>query len=182
MLKKWKFLDSQTAFDNKWMMIKQEKVELPNGKILDDYFVWEEGEVAMVVPITANGELVMVRQYKHAYGEICTEFPAGWINENESAKAAANRELQEETGFTTPKMELLKTLTNMPTKVRGKLHIFLAQNVVADKPTNFDEVEDIETLVLPVEKVAEMINRGEIMVTGTISAFYLAAKKMGWKV
>jgi 8-oxo-dGTP pyrophosphatase MutT (NUDIX family) len=180
-MKKWKKVSSRYAFKNPWMMIRQDTVELPNGKILDDYFVYEEGDVTMIVPVTENGDFVLVKQYKHAVGEIVIEFPAGYVNKGETPIQTAERELKEETGYESNGITRLAQLTNAPTKVVSDIYVYLALN---SKPSfhpteNQDENENIELLILPFEKVHEMIKTGQIKVTGTVSSFYLASEKLG---
>ncbi|MDQ3099642.1 MAG: NUDIX hydrolase [bacterium] len=175
---KWKTLSSTLAFDHRWFKVRQDTVELPNGKILDDFFVYLQGDVALVVPVTQNNEFIMVRQYKHASGEILIEFPAGMIDAGENPDQAAQRELEEETGYSSNKISLLGILKNSPTKTVEDLHVYLAESVINDKEIHLDPNEEIEVLVIPYAKMLEMIYAGEIKVTGTITAFFLACKKL----
>ncbi len=180
-MKKWKVLQSHYAFDNPWMKVRQDKVELANGKILDDFFVYEEGSVVMVVPILPDGTFVFVKQYKHAAGEIVIEFPAGYIDKDETPIEAAKRELKEETGFISDIIEPLTEFYNNPSKVVNTIHTFLAPNVKQnfDQKAHQDDSEDIEIVTVSFDKAHEMIKNGEIKVTGTIAAFYTVADKLG---
>ena len=83
-MEKWKLLFSKLVFNNKWFKVRQDRVELPTGKIIDDYFVWPEGDVAFVAPVTEDNHLILVRQYKHGAGEIMIEFPAGYVDNGET--------------------------------------------------------------------------------------------------
>jgi ADP-ribose pyrophosphatase len=181
-MKKWKTISSKIAFDNPWFKVRQDQVELPNGKILDDYLVWLEGEIVLVVPVTQNNEFVLVKQYKHAYGDIVIEFPAGYVNEHENILSAAQRELREETGYGSDDFILVKTLTNLPTKVVGSLNVYVAKDVKRNHATAFDHNEDIEILVKSYQEVLEMITKGEIVVSGTIAAAFLACKYLNLEV
>ncbi|MEO0541534.1 MAG: NUDIX hydrolase, partial [Cyanobacteria bacterium P01_A01_bin.105] len=130
MLKKWKRLSSQLAFDHRWYKVRQDRVQLPDGNVIDDYFVSLRPDVAMVLPITANQEIVLVRQYRHGAGEILLELPAGTFDPaQEQAAVAAQRELQEETGYLADALEPLATLYDNPVKETNRIHLFLAQNV-----------------------------------------------------
>ncbi len=177
-MKKWKMLNSKMAFDHKWFKVRQDTIELPNGKIIDDYFVWPAPNVTQVVPVTKDNEFVLVKQYKHGAGEILLEFPAGVLNDNEDPKDAALRELEEETGFTTTDIQLLSTMTSEPTKKTQKIYVYLAKNVRLDGSQHFDETEEIEVVVLPYQKVIEMIESGEFKVSGSVAAAYLACRKL----
>ena len=169
------------AFDHTFMKVRQETVELPNGHVIEDYFIWEEGTVALVVPVTKDGKFVLVKQYKHAAGEVMLEFPAGMANLNEDPKDAAQRELVEETGYTSPELQSLAELTNNPTKVDGKVCIYLAENAAKTADQDFDENENIEVVLMDHQELLSAITTGKIKVTGSVSAAFLALKKLELK-
>jgi ADP-ribose pyrophosphatase len=98
-MKKWRLRSSTIVFDRRWFRVRQDTVVLPNGRVIDDYFVWPEGDVALVVPVTEQGDVILVRQYKHAAQEIMVEFPAGMLEPDEVPLQGAQRELREETGY-----------------------------------------------------------------------------------
>ncbi len=177
-MKKWKLISSKMAFDHKWFKLRQDKVELPNGKILDDYFVWLYGSVVLVVPVTENGKFVLVRQYKHGADEIITEFPAGFVDEGETAEEAARREVEEETGYSFQDLQLLATTYANPTKAVGKISIYLAKNAVQNKEAKPEETEDIEVLVKNKDEIMEIINNGEICTADSIAGFFLAIMEL----
>lgn len=179
-IKNWEKISSKYAFRNEWVKVRQDKVKLPNGKIIDNFFVFEENNVALIVPVTKEGKFVFVKQYKHALGAVTTEFPAGYLNFNEDPMEAAKRELKEETGFKAGKIEALKLVVNSPTKIQSNINIFLAVDCeqVFDQKKNQDDQEDIEIVLADTEQVLNMISKDEIIVTGTISAFFLTVKKL----
>ena len=172
-MKKWKVLDSEIAFDNPHMLVRQDKVELPDGKVFDDYYVWVCGDVAMTIPVTPEGELIMVKQYKHGAGDVMVEFPAGLVDEGEKPEVAAKRELVEETGYTTDGLEFVVELHNSPTKRVGSVLVYLATNVVKTEKTKFDAHEDIETLELTPEELWKMVSSGEIYASDSVAASML---------
>lgn len=171
-IKKWKTLKAELAFDQKWMPIWREMVELPDGTVIDDFYLWEEGDIVMVVPVLANGSLVMVRQYRHGSEKISLEFPAGWVDKDESLDQAIKRELLEETGYAAHELKLLTQVHPAPGKMRGTTHIFLAK-VSQDKvDQNLERTENIQVVTLDQEHVEDKIMNGEISDTRTISAMY----------
>lgn len=177
-MKKWKTLSSKIPFDNKWFKVQQDTVKLPNGKIVDDYFMWKEGDIVLIVAMTKNNEVVLVKQYKHASNEVMVEVPAGYVDKENNPESAAKRELEEETGFTSKKFTHIATLTNNPTKVISNIYIYLAKDVEKTTSIKLDETEDIEVIVKPYKEVVKMILNGEIWVTGSISALFLIFKKL----
>jgi len=173
-LKKWKILQSKMVLDNFWCKVRQDEIELPNGKIIDDFFVILRPEIALILPVTNNQEIVFVRQYRHGAGEILLELPAGGFDATyESAETAAIRELKEETGYAAEKIIKLATLYDNPVKDNNKIHLFIAENVIKIGEQNLDITEEIEVVLIPVESVLEKITQGEISVTGSVAALFL---------
>ncbi len=176
-MKKWEKLSSELVFNHKWFKVQRDTVKLPMGRIVDDYFMWPQGDVVLVVPLTKDNEIVLVQQYKHAAAEIVIEVPAGMLNKDEKPKLGARRELEEETGYTSEEFIYIGAVTNSPSKVIGIIHIYLAKNVKKTKDTHFDENENIEVLIKPFSEVMNMIFKREIWVTGSITALLLSLKK-----
>lgn len=175
----WKTLSSELAFDNKWMKVQRDTVQLPNGTILDDYYMYKSSDVIVVIALTPDNKVVLVKQYKHAGDDIFTEAPAGFVNDGEAHLDAAKRELEEETGYTSESFEYLGKLTHNPTKVIETIHAYLATNVQKTTNQHLDENESIEVLLKTPQEVLEMIESGELWVTGSIAAFFKAFRKMG---
>ena len=177
MSKDWKTLNSEIVFDpHVRMRIRKDTVELPNGRVLDDFYLWLEGDVALIVPITKDGKFILVKQYKHGIGREVIEFPAGMVDDNEDPAFTAKRELQEETGYFSDNFKQITILHNSPTKVVSDIYVYLAKDCVLNGKQSLDENEDIEVLLKTKEEVEKMIVINEINTAGTISAFYFAQK------
>jgi ADP-ribose pyrophosphatase len=174
MIKKWRIIKSKLVFDNQWVKIRRDEVELPKGEIIDDFFVFVRPDIALIFPITQNREVVFVRQYRHATGEILLELPAGSFHpEKEEAEIAARRELEEETGYLAAELVKLATLYDNPIKDTNKIHLFLAENVQPTGKQNLDITEDVEIVLIPINQIMARITNGEIRVSGTIAAIFL---------
>ncbi|OUL19183.1 NUDIX hydrolase [Nostoc sp. 106C] len=173
-LKKWTILKSKMVLDHPWCKVRKDEIELPNGTVIDDYFVNLKPEVALILPITSNQEIVFVRQYRHAVGEFFIELPAGSFDpKQESAEVAAIRELVEETGYITQQVRKIATLYDKPSKDTNQIHLFLAENVIEVREQQLDITEEIEVILIPVETVLEKIAQGEIAVAGSVAALFL---------
>lgn len=173
-LQKWQILNSKFALDHPWCQVRQDTVALPNGAIVDDYFVHIRKDVALVLPITAQAEVVMVRQYRHGIQDILLELPAGTFDPSQEAPAiAAQRELQEETGYRAEALIPLAILYDNPVKDTNRIHLFLAQNAVPVVAQQLDDTEEIEILLVPLDEVMTYVTQGEICVAGTVSAIFL---------
>ena len=89
---------SERVYDSPWCGLRRDEVELPNGD-LQEYHVFEVSDAVAVLPVLADGSIVLVGQYRYPHGRTHWEAPAGRIDEGEDPRAAAARELLEETGF-----------------------------------------------------------------------------------
>ncbi|RUR84606.1 NUDIX hydrolase [Chlorogloeopsis fritschii PCC 9212] len=179
-LEKWQLLQSKLVIDHYWCKVRQDEIKLPNGNIIDDYFVYIKPEVALVLPITSSREIVFVRQYRHAIGEFFIELPAGSFDPTqESAETAAKRELQEETGYSAEKIIKIATFYDKPSKETNQIHLFLAENVVKVGGQELDITEEIEIVLIPIESVLDKITQGEISVAGTVAALFLGLNFLG---
>jgi len=171
----WKTLSSKLVFSHEWAKLRQDKVELPDGRIIDDYFVTLRPDVVLIYPITPDGKLVLVKQYKHGAGKILLEFPGGYFDPNtEKPLDAAKRELEEETGFVSQNYIHLASLWENTTKNNNKTHFFLAKDAEQTGKICLDENEDIETLLISKEKFSDMMHSQKIEVTDVVTLYYLA--------
>ncbi len=171
----WQRLHSSIVFHNQWCQIRQDTVKLPNNRIIDDYFVTIRPDVALIVPITPEGSVLLVRQYRHGVAQILLELPAGHFDPSEeSPEKAAKRELQEETGYTSDRWQSLGILYDNPPKDTNSIHLFLAQNITQQSAPAPDITEEIETVLIPTSQIIDYIKSGELRVAGTIAALLLA--------
>lgn len=177
---KWKQLDSRLILNHQWCKVRQDQVELPNGVIIDDFFVNVRPDIALVLPITPQNEIVFVCQYRHGVGQVLLELPAGSFDPTqESPELAASRELTEETGYVAESLIKLATLYDNPVKDTNSVHLFLANPVQKLQAPQLDITEEIEIVLVPVHQVMESINQGKISVAGTVAALFLGLKQLG---
>lgn len=178
-LEKWKVLQSEIALNHPWCKVRRDEIKLPNGQVIDDYFVYLRPDVAIILPITSNQEVVFVRQYRHAVSDFFIELPAGGFNpEIESGEFAAIRELEEETGYVASSIHRIATFYDKPSKDTNQLHLFLAENVTNTGNRKLDITEEIEVILIPVNAVLDKIVKGEIRVAGTVAALFLGLNLM----
>jgi ADP-ribose pyrophosphatase len=179
-LEKWKLIQSEMVIDHFWSKVRRDKIELPNGKVIDDYFVNIRLDVALILPITKNDEIIFVRQYRHGIGDFFMELPAGSFDPvTEDSQEAALRELREETGYTTSDIRKIATLYDKPSKDTNQIHLFLAENAVKVSDQNLDITEEIEVILIPINQVVEKISQGEISVAGSVAAIFIGLKIVG---
>lgn len=171
-IKKWQLLSEKDISPSPWFPLYVHQVKLPDGKVIDEYYVSKLGDVAMVVAITKKKEIVFVRQYKHGIGEIVLELPAGRIGKRTPEKAA-KEELREETGIVAEELVYLGGVVVAPSKDSTVTHGFLVKNAKATKKQRLDEHENIEIILIPLSQIETKIKNGEIKVADTIAILNL---------
>ncbi|MBF2064435.1 MAG: NUDIX hydrolase [Calothrix sp. C42_A2020_038] len=130
---------------------------------------------ALAVPVTSDGKLVLVRQYRFAVGGRILEFPAGTIEVDEDPLETVKREIEEETGYRASQWQKLGEFFLAPGYSDEIIYAFLATNLEKlDKPPTQDEDEDIETLLWTPEQLEKAILQGEPVDAKSISSFLLA--------
>src|SRR6266478_5675600 len=129
--KPWKVLSSEYISRKFWYTVRVERIEVPNGTVIPEYWVQEYVPWVNVVAVTTDQKVLLLRQYRHGIGQINYEIPAGTTDPGEtSMEAAARRELLEETGFGGGRWSPLMTLSANPALQDNLAHTFLAEGVV----------------------------------------------------
>ena len=161
-MKPWKLLDTEYLVDAPWLKVAKEKCELPNGKVIDDFYTLWQPDWVLILARTAEGKWVMTEQYRHGTGKIALEFPAGIIDKGETPEQAALRELQEECAFrgSPEKVTYLGSYPVNPDRHRGVFHVVFIDNVVKGGSTHFDSTEEIEALELTDEELQKKMADG----------------------
>lgn len=172
-IESWQLIERKDVSPSKWYPLYVDKVRLPNGTEIDDYYVSELGDVAMIVALTPEKEIVFAKQYKHGVQEILLELPAGRIG-NKTPKQAAHEELREETGIIADELVPLGKVAVAPSKDATYTHAFLLTNARIERNQDLDETENIELVKIPIRDLDEKILSGKIHVADTIAALTLA--------
>src|ERR1700676_614546 len=98
-LRAWRILSSAYPIETPFLKLRADRVELPNGEVVEEYYVRESRGFSVAFALTPDDRVVLVRQYKHGIAEVVTELPAGGVDPDETPAACAVRELAEETGY-----------------------------------------------------------------------------------
>ncbi|WP_209122477.1 NUDIX domain-containing protein [Alkalihalobacillus sp. BA299] len=171
-----KTLKSETLYKGRIIDLVLEDVELPNGKTSSREIVKHPGAVA-VIPVTVEGKLVLIRQYRKALERSIVEIPAGKLEVGEAPEVCAMRELEEETGYKTNQLEKVISFYTSPGFADEFVHIFYTEQLEAGV-VNTDEDEFVEKLEVTVEEAERMIETNEIFDAKTAYAVqWLKLKK-----
>ena len=172
-LKPWNTLASESLLDSRWLKVEKETCELPNGKVIPDFYTIWQPDWVLILADTVDGTWLMERQYRHGTHKISLEFPAGIVNAGESPLDAARRELQEECAYGGGEWEFLAEMPMNPDRHRGRFFVVRAKGVIPQGKTHFDASEDIESLLLSADEVLKKMRSGEINHPHQIAAFFL---------
>jgi 8-oxo-dGTP pyrophosphatase MutT (NUDIX family) len=159
----WTVSQSATRFENKTMRLREDAVLLPNGQEMQ-YALVERGPAVIIVPITAAGEMVLIRQYRHPVRERCLEVPAGTARDaaGMSLEKVAEKELKEEVGGTWKAVRRIGSFFSNSSMTDEECHVFLATGVKLEEPPQREPGEDVKTLVVPLADAIGMVERGEM--------------------
>ncbi len=176
-IQKWTLLKEEDVSPSPWFPVFKHTVQLANGNIVDDYFISPLGDVVQIIPITSKNEVVLVRQYKHALGEIVIELPGGMQQKSRSVIQSALNELEEETGIktTADKLISLGKIANNPTKIKQVTYGFILFDAEINSVQKLDATEDIQIMTIPASQVLQMARDNEIWVTDSLNFILKAA-------
>lgn len=178
-VKKWKTNKSANAFKTDWFSIRRDDCLTGDGKRIKDFYAIDTPDGAVVVPITKDGKIVLVKQYRQSIGKITLECPAGFVDRGEKSFAvSARRELLEETGYKAKKMKSMGTLYSYPAKLTAKFRIFLALDCEKVAEQSTDEGESIGVVKIDFKKAVEMVKKGNINSCDSGIAIFLAEKEL----
>lgn len=145
---------SELLFDGEVVHLYLDRIILPNGAPGVREYIKHIGAVA-VLPLCDNGDVLCVRQYRYAVGDILTEIPAGKLDfSGEDRREAALRELREETGAVPARLTHLGCYLGSPAILDEKIELFLAEGLTVGA-TDFDEDEFIDVVRVPLAQLVE---------------------------
>lgn len=157
---KWKTLGTEWIIERPWLSARRDCVQLPNGQVLNEYYVLHYPTWINVIAVTGDGQMVLERQYRHACGIVSTEIVAGCVEDGETPIEGARRELTEETGYTGGIWTELMTIAPNPSTMDNYCHCFLAEGVELTSPRHLDATEDIEVILRSKRETFDMLRQG----------------------
>src|ERR1700739_954417 len=159
---KWKLLSSEYLTKHRYFTARRDRCEMLNGHIVDPYFVVELPSSACALAITEEGKVIIARQYRHPIGEVISEIPGGFIDENEDPGHAIGRELMEETGYTFPDIKYLGRVAANPGVLTGYTYLYLARGGKKINDQKLDDNEEIEVSLVSLDELRKMMDNNEI--------------------
>jgi ADP-ribose pyrophosphatase len=175
-MKNWKLIDRWQLFKNRFLRIRLDRCELPDGRVMPNYFVLDFLDWVQVVALTTDGKMVMIRQYRHGTQETLLEIPGGSTDpeDQKNSLSAAKRELLEETGYESDDWELIGSHSPNPALMSNDMHVYLAKNCKKVAEQQLDPFEDLDVELLPAQDVLNMAEGGKIRHSLVATGLFLA--------
>ena len=170
--KPWKVLSSKVNKSFRIFNLRIDRASSPRTQAAHDFYILESADWVNVIPVTAQGEVVLIRQYRHGTRELTLEIPGGIVDRGDTPEEAARRELVEETGFKEREMVLLGSVHPNPAFLTNRCFTYLAKDVVRVQTQEQDDKEDIEVEVRSLGEIPGLIRKGEITHALVVAAFY----------
>jgi len=170
----FELLKSEPVFQGRAFKIRRDTLKMPDGRETKYEIVEHVGSV-VIIPMDGQGNLLFVRQYRHAAGRDLLELPAGTRDGDEPYDVCAAREIREETGMAAGKLERIGAFYLAPGYSTEFMAVFLAADLTHN-PLDPDEDEFLQVEKIPVVKAIEMAEQGEFPDAKTLAALFLARR------
>lgn len=177
-IKKWETISRKMMLHLKIMELWSNERRSPTKGTNHTFYALHSNDWINVVPVTADGEIVMVKQFRHGNQEITLEVPGGLVDDGEEPIQSASRELREETGFLSDPLIKIGAVAPNPALFNNVCHTFLAANAVQKYDITPDGTEELEISLHTLNEINEMIEAGKISHALTINAIYWYEKHL----
>lgn len=173
MIKPWDKLDSEYLGDFRIFRIRADRSRSPRTGEIHRFFVLESPDWVNVIPLTPEGNVIMIRQYRHGTEDVTLEVPGGMVDATDAdPSVSAGRELREETGYEAEGIVHLGTVAPNPAFLNNRCHSYLALGVRPVAAVELDGAEDILFEEIPLTAIPDLIRTGRITHSLTVTAFY----------
>jgi len=176
MLNRWKTLRSTIVSKNPWWTYKVNSFSIPNGFTGEYHYVQTAGS-SLIVPVTDEGRLILVNQYRYLCDRESIEFPCGGVKEGRSYDEMAKFELEEETGFVTDAIERVADFNPYNGVTNEICAVYIARNLRRTQPRP-DVTEEFEIMERSADELEEMIRANTIWDGMTLAAWMLVRKRI----
>ncbi len=171
----WKILGSKSIIKNRWIDLRADSCQLPDGTPIDPFYVNYLPDFAVAVAITEDGRFVMVRQYRHGTRQVLLELPAGGAEPgDQDYGAAAARELLEETGYAGSPAEFLCKIAPNASNSSNFAHCYLITGCRPVREQQLDISEDLEVVLLTREELLALLQKNELVQAVHVAALFYA--------
>jgi len=159
-------IDTHFAYEGKYLKVRHDTIHIPHRPEINWDIVLLRGAVA-IIPIDAQGRIVLVEQWRRAIERVTLELPAGMLDPGESPEACAQRELQEETGFKAGSLKSMGGCYTSPGLICEYIHLYLGKEL-SKSPLKADDTDLIDVCPISVDEALKRIANGQISDAKTI--------------
>lgn len=174
-MSRWKVLKSVELMKSRLFRLRADTCELPDGRVMPSYYVMEFPDWVNVVPVTADGHMVLVEQFRHAGDDIFIEVPGGATHgAQEAPLIAGQRELLEETGYSSDRWIYCGCHFPNPALQSNRMHTYLALGCRKVQEPNLDPFEDLTVKLMPVAEAVARLEKGDFRHSLIAASLYLS--------
>jgi ADP-ribose pyrophosphatase len=176
----WKVRARQSELQRPpWLEVFRESIELPDGRVVDDFYSVEMQDFGMVAAFTDSGEVVVERLYRHGPNRVTWSLPAGYVHPGESPLEATARELREETGYEAAEWVATGRFIVDGNRGCGWCNCFVAQGAHRVQAPKSEDLAEVEVSLVPWARLLELLAAGEIMELASAAAIGMACIHLG---
>jgi 8-oxo-dGTP pyrophosphatase MutT (NUDIX family) len=169
----WQILGHRPLLETRIFSVRSTQFRHPTRLDERDFVVIDPPDWVNVIAVTLDGKIVLVRQFRYGANSFSLEIPGGVIERGELPEVAGVRELQEETGYVGNPARVLGSVQPNPAIQSNRCHFLLVEHAVATMPLAWDQDEEIELNLMPVEEAFALARSGGITHSLTLNAFFL---------
>lgn len=178
-MEKWKTIKSEPLVDSRWVKVRKDSVDLPNGQHIDDFYAISLNDAAAIVALDDAGNIVLKKEYRYCLDRDLIEVPAGGFERGEDGLTVAKRELLEETGYVSDDWKYIGATVESSAKLTNYMHLYFANHCRKVSKQHLDPTEELDVLVVPLKHAVEMVMNNEICCNSSAHGILWAARKLG---
>jgi ADP-ribose pyrophosphatase len=175
----WRVRRSTYAVDSPYMRLRSDELELPDGTIVQNYYVRESRGFVIILALTQDEQVILVRQYRYATDSIHLELPAGMLLDDEAPEACALRELAEETGYEVASCEPVTEFLPEPVRSTARAYVYIGRDARKTREPQLDPTEHLEVELVTLARFRALLADGTIDAGASIAGGYRALDYLG---
>lgn len=173
MIRRWRTLESEALGDYSVFRLRRDRNESQTSGASRDFYVLEAPAWINIIPLTSEGKVVLIRQYRHGIRDLTLEIPGGMVDpEDPSVIAAARREMREETGYDSDDIVEIGVCTPNPAILDNRIHSFLARDAHRVGEQDLQGTEEIDLELVDLAEIPALVRDGRIDHALVVAAFY----------
>ncbi|MFN8357977.1 MAG: NUDIX hydrolase [Spirosomataceae bacterium] len=178
-MKNWEIIESSYPIADPWIRVRRDKCLVPNGKLIEAYHILEYPDWVNAVALTDDGQVILVRQYRHGVQREVVELVAGTVDDGEDPDVCVARELTEETGYVFDTIERLCEISPNPANHTNTTYCYLATGGKKVAEQDLDDSEELDVLVVSMQEFLHLLETNQFAQALHVTGIYYALRKLG---